>query len=256
MSFPGVRCRAPPLQETLAAICTEGFDHRLSNLHGALGAGKPTATAVPPFSLSAEGAVRKASRPTSRQVALPRLPGPWPTPPHPLPSLSVFCCNPLPAAAGTYFAEQSSYSEGYSRMAKHSAAGLQAVAAQAALTAMATLGGIYSGAQLGVGSSRAGGRGAQAGGLPAAALPPAGSAGDAGRRSGDATPCFLSGCLAMLYCSVALGSQCPGYPNLRRPAPGTHSAAGGGIYAVFDNNQARMLPAATPPGMSPLHPGV
>lgn len=30
-----------PLQKTLKIICTEGFDHRVANLHGSLGGGKP-----------------------------------------------------------------------------------------------------------------------------------------------------------------------------------------------------------------------
>ncbi|KAL4439959.1 hypothetical protein ABPG75_002960 [Micractinium tetrahymenae] len=162
-------------KETLETICTEGFDHRVANLHGALG-------------------------------------------------------------AGIYFADNSSYSEAYSRTQKHSAAAQPAAfpALFGAAAGPAILGGIYSGAQLVAGQAPAAlrARGTRAVAQPVAAPP------GQGGRSGHASPRFVSDGLAMLYCSVALGKQCAGQPGLRRPPAGTQSAAGGGIHAIFDNTQA------------------
>ncbi|KAL4421127.1 hypothetical protein ABPG77_001522 [Micractinium sp. CCAP 211/92] len=166
-------------QKTLKIICTDGFDHRVANLHGSLG-------------------------------------------------------------GGTYFAEQSSYSEGYSQMKEHSAAAQAGTihAFPGAIAVPPILGGTTWGTWPAAATSRAKRRGAQAGRQPAAAPPPAPSAGHPGRRSRDAAPRFLKDGLAMLLCSVALGRQCRGNPSLRRPEPGTHSATGGVYHAVYDNDQA------------------
>lgn len=152
--------------------------------------------------------------------------------------------------AGTYFAEQSSYSEGFSQMKEHSAAAQAGTIAQAFPGAIAVppiLGGTTWGTWPAAATSRAKRRGARAGRQPAAAPPPATSASHPGRRSQDASLRFLKDGLAMLYCSVALGRQCRGNPALRRPEPGTHSATGGLFHAVYDNDQARKrgpMPAA------------
>ena len=50
-------------------------------------------------------------------------------------------------------------------------------------------------------------------------------------------PNFLSDGLAMLLCEVALGNTAPGQPGMRRPPAGYHSTGTGGIWAVFDNAQ-------------------